>query len=269
MFPCNYEIGTSIGFTNICVLDKFGKTKITLQDETYFEDVSWTIAFKPSEGTWNSYFSFYPDYSPFHNNFFQVGYNWGESKGTLWNHLLNRSSFLVFQGKKNKPIIEFVIPNENAYKMLNSISLNLEGRYHNNEWDWSIDKDKSFKNIYIYNQTNNTGLLELVAQKSLGDVRKYPITEGNIQKILFTADQGKQNINYFFNRTVNQDNRIPMFSIDKNNIFKTLNNSSVNFKGKRVLERIKGEYFTVHLEGVDDTRYNLILKNTINDETII
>lgn len=243
--------------------------ELRITDANYFEDVSWTIAFKPSEGTWNSYFSFYPDYSPFHNNFFQVGYNWGESKGTLWNHLLNRSSFLVFQGKKNKPIIEFVIPNENAYKMLNSISLNLEGRYHNNEWDWSIDKDKSFKNIYIYNQTNNTGLLELVAQKSLSDVRKYPITEGNTQKILFTSDQGKQNINYFFNRTINQDSRIPMFSIDKNNIFKTLNNSSVNFKGKRVLERIKGEYFTVHLEGVDDTRYNLILKNTINDETII
>ena len=38
-------------------------------------------------------------------------------------------------------------------------------------------------------------------------------------------------------------------------------------KGKRVLERLRGEYFTIRLEGIEDTRYNLILKNVISDET--
>lgn len=241
--------------------------KIELTDPTYFKDVSWTISFKPSEGTWNSYFSFYPDYSPYHNNFFQVGYNWGENEGTLWNHLLDRSSFCVFQGKKHDPEIEFVIPNENVDKMLNSVSLNIEGASYINNFDWIIDKDKSFKNMYIFNRTNNTGLLELHPQKSLNDVRKYPVTENNHQKILFTAEEGKQNINYFFNR-MHTNKNIPMFTTDENGIFKSINKSAVNFTGKRVLERLKGDFFLVHLKGTTDTRFNLILKNSINNETI-
>jgi hypothetical protein len=243
--------------------------KIEITNPTYFKDVSWTIAYKPSEGTWNSYFTFYPDYSPFHNNFFQVGYNWGQDKGSLWSHTLDRSSFCVFQGRKHTPIIEFAVPNENVNKILNSISLNIEGVHYINDWDWTIDKDKSFKNLFIFNQTNNSGLLELVPQKSLADVRKYPITESDRQKILFVSESGKQTINTFFNRTVNQNNGIPMFTTDENNIFKTINKSSVNFGGKRVLERMRGEYFQIHLEGIENTNFNLILKNVINDMTII
>ena len=245
----------------------YQEDEVYFDNPTYFEDVSWTISFKPLEGMWSSYFSFYPDYSPYHNNFFQVGYNWGEDKETMWNHLMNRSSFCVFQGKKHKPIIEFAIPNENTNKILNSLSFNLEGKYYVNDWDAVVDKDKSFKNLFIYNATNNSGLIELIPQKSLADIRKYPVTNGNTQQVLFTSEDGKQNVNYFYNRMINQDNRIPMFTTDKNNIFKTINNSAVSMKGKRVLERLRGEYFTIRLEGVEDTRYNLILKNVISDET--
>ena len=244
------------------------KKPVYFDNQTYFTDASWTISYKASEGSWNSYFSFYPDFSPFHNHFFQVGYNWGVDKGTVWNHLLNRSSFGVFQGKKHKPILEFIIPNENANKILNSIALNLEGRHYLNDWDFTIDKNKTFKNLFIFNQTDNSGMLELNSQQSLSDIRKYPISDVNLQKILFTSDNGKQNFNYFFNRMKNEQSGIPMFITDKNNIFKTLNASAVSFKGKRVLERLRGEYFQVHLEGHEDSRYNLILKNTINNETI-
>lgn len=234
-------------------------------NETEFINVSWTIAYKPTEGAWNSYFSFFPDYSPFHNNFFQTGHNWGTSKGTLWNHLLNRSSFCVFQGIKHTPILEFVVASENVNKILNSVALNLESKYYLNDWDFSIDRDKSFKNMFIFNSTNNTGMLELVAQKSLNDIKKYPITENNIQKILYTSVEDKQQVNYFFNR-FNQNNNLPMFTTDKNNIFKTLNSSAVNFSPKRVLERLKGDFFMVHLEAIQDSRFNLILKNSINNE---
>ena len=260
----------TISIDNVCVVEQAAnREKIDFSNSVYFEDVSWTISFKPAEGTWNSYFTFYPDYSTYHNNFFQIGYNWGEDKETLWNHLMNKSSFCVFQGKKHKPILEFVIPNQNVTKILNSVSLNVEGKYYVNDWDYTTDKDKSFKNMFIYNSTNNSGTLELIPQKGLKDLKNYPITNGNIQKILFTSENGKQNTNYFFNRVVNQANNIPMFITDKNNIFKQVNNSSVNFKGKKVLERLKGDYFIVHLEDIVDTRYNIILKNVISDETII
>lgn len=270
-FACGSDgeyLNNTIAIDNVCVVEQVvNREKIDFSNSAYFQDVSWTISFKPLEGMWSSYFSFYPDYSPYHNNFFQVGYNWGEDKGTIWNHLMNRSSFCVFQGKKHTPIIEFTIPSENTNKILNSISLNLEGKYYLNDWDSVIDKDKSFKNLFIYNATNNSGLIELIPQKALADVRKYPITNGNTQQVLFTSEDGKQNVNYFYNRMINQNNNIPMFTTDKNNIFKTINNSAVSMKGKRVLERLRGEYFTVRLEGIDDTRYNLILKNVVSDET--
>ena len=152
--------------------------------------------------------------------------------------------------------------------MLNSIALNIEPRHYQNDYDYSIDKDKSFKNLYIYNSTNNTGMLGLNPQKTLADSRKYPKLNGNVQDILFTSDEGKQNINYLFNRVVDQNNNIPLFNKDENNLFKQINTNAVKFQGNKILERMKGEYFTVHLEGLIDSRYNLILKNIINDETI-
>ena len=243
------------------------RTPVYFDDDEFFEENSWTIAFKPNEGSWVSYFSFYPDYSVALNNMFQVGYNFGKHKETLWTHLMNRSSFCVFQGEKHIPIVEYIIPNENTNKILNSIALNIEGVHYTDEWNWSIDKDISFKNMYIYNRTNNSGMLGLNPQKTLTDNRNYPKTVGDTQDILFTSSDDKQSVNYFFNRVVQQSNNIPMFNIDKNNIFKTINTNAVKFSVKKVLERLRGEWFTVHLEGVMDTRYGLIFKNSINNLT--
>lgn len=244
------------------------KVPVFFDNDTYFKDASWTISYKLTEGSWNSYQTFYPDYSLSHNGFFQVGYNFGQDKGTVWNHLLSNNSFCVFQGRKNDPIIELPIINENVNKMLDSISLNIDAVHYVNDWDRTYDKNISFKNLFIYNQTNNSGMLGLNPQKMLSDNRKYPQTNANTQEILFTSNNGEQSINYFFNRIVNAQNNIPMFTTDSNNIFKTINTNAIKFSGKKVLERIRGDWFILHLQGSMDSRYNLILKNVINTETI-
>lgn len=241
------------------------KTPVYFDEDEYFEEVSWTISYDLKNGSWSSFNTFYPDYSIALNNMFQVGYNFGNHKETLWNHLMNRSSFCVFQGEKHIPQIEFVVANENTTKILNSIALNVEAVHYTSDWDWVLNKDISFKNMYIYNRTNNSGMLGLNPQKTLTDSRNYPKTVGNTQEILFTSTEDKQNINYFFNRVVNQDNNIPIFNIDKNNIFKTISQNAVKFSSKKVLERLRGDWFTIHLEGNPDSRFNLILKNSINN----
>jgi hypothetical protein len=250
------------------------KKAVYFDNTTYFEDVSWTISYKPTEGTWSSYFSWYPDYSPYHQNMFQTGYNWNESNGnlssgTLWNHLMNNQSFQVFQGKLHNFAVEFPIANENVNKILNSISLNLEPRRYQNQWDFSVHKDISFSEGYIYNNTNNTGWFGLNPQKSLGDTKKYPITNGNKQEILYTSEQNKQTFNYFFNRVVDQQNNISLFNRDKNNIFKTINKDAIKFSGKRMLERLRGQEFLVYLQDSKNSRFNLILKSSTNSEIII
>lgn len=246
------------------------KTPIYFDNTDYFENVSWTISFNPTQGNWGSYFSFYPDYSPFNNNYFQVGYNFGQDKGTLWNHTMTNSSFQIFQGRLNPFTVEYPIVNENANKMLNSLSLGVEAKRYQNQWDTAVNKGIGFNKMTIWNQTNNSGVLNLVEQKTISDARKYPITNvNNSQSILFVPINGKHNINYFFNRAINQDSNIPQWVRDANNIFKTINSKSVSFKGKRTNERLKGEAFLVNLTNDTESRFSITLRNSINDETLL
>ena len=245
-------------------------TPISFDNKAYFKDVSWTLSYKPQEGKWNSFFTFYPDYSPFHNGFFQVGYNWGDYKETMWSHLMNNSSFQVFQGKINPFVIEFPIQNENVLKQFNSVSLNVEARRYNNKWDFSIWKDKGFDTFSMFTETKHTGALKLFPQKSLSDNRKYPKTNNNnTQDILFTSVDGHHNINYFFNRVIQQQRNIPMYLRDDNNIFKTINPRAISFTGKSALERMTGEFSVVRLENSTESRFNIVLKNSTNNETVL
>lgn len=248
----------------------YQEQEVFFDDTAIFKDVSWTITYKPEEGVWNSYFTFYPNYSPHHNGFFQSGYNWGQDQGTLWNHFGNNSSFQVFQGRLNPFIIEYPIQNENVLKQFNIVSLNIETRRYQNNWDFSIWKDKGFNRFSIYNNTQHSGILNLFPQKTLADNRFYPKTNlDNTQDILFTSENGKQNINYFFNRVKNMDRNIPMWLKDENNIFKDVNPRAVSFTGKRNLERFLGDTAVVRLENNTESRFNIILKSSINDETIL
>lgn len=245
------------------------RTPIYFDNEEYFKDVSWTISYKPTEGAWNSYFTFFPDYSIAHQEHFQIGYNWGEDKGSIWSHPMNNNSFTVFQGKNHGFIIEFPISNDNVNKILNSLSIDVEARKYNNHYDYSVHKDVGVTDVFIYNSTNNTGQLILHPQKTLADERKYPITEGDKQHILSTFTEGKQSANYFFNRVINQDNNIPIFKRDENNIFKEIDSRAVKFGGKRTLDRMKGDSFIVNLSNTQSSQFQILIKNLVSNETTL
>ena len=244
------------------------KKPISFDNTDYFKELSWTISYKLTEGQWDSYFTFYPNFTISNLEHFQTGFNYGQDKGTIHNHTFNLSSFCVFQGRYEPFVVEFVVANENVNKILNSLSVNIEARRFTNHYDYSTDKNIGISDLFIYNQTNNTGYLVLHNQKSLADERKYPYVLDGKQHILSTSDEGKQSFNYFFNRTVNQDNNIPMFQRDENNIFKTIDPRAVKFGNKKVLERIKGETMIVNLSNTKDSNYNILIKNLINNETI-
>lgn len=242
--------------------------KIELEDEEYFEEHSWTIAFKIGEG-WISYYSFTPNYYSFHNEFFQTGYNYGESAGTLWSHTLNNTSLQVFQGVKYPWIVEVPLKNQNINKILKSAEINIEAKRYQNQWDYSEHKDVGFNKLVVYNNTNNSGNLNLVQQKSYKDTNKYPITNNDgTQDVLYTAENGKHYINYFYNRVKNQDNNVPIWLWEKNMINKTVNQQAVSFRGKSLLERIKGHQFLLRLTQDKESRYSIILKDVQTKEII-
>ena len=242
-----------------------GKTPIEFNSPR-FKDVSWTIAFKAGEG-WSSYFTFYPDYTVSHLDYFQNGFNWGEYKESLWAHTLGNKSFQVFQGDLNPSIIEFPIVNENTNKIFNTISLNIESKRWQNNWDFSQHPEIGFNKVIVHNNTNNSGNLELVEQRTLSQVSQFPKTKTNSQEILFTAEDEKHTFNYFYNRVKNERSNIPQFNWDNNRIFKEVNPQAVSFYGKQQLERMRGEAVLVTLINDKESRFSIALTNTINQNT--
>lgn len=243
----------------------YQEEEVDFDNQNIFENVSFTIAFKAGEG-WSSYFTFYPDYTITTNEQFQNGFNWGQDQGTLWTHNLGKSSFQVFQGRLNPFIVEYPIVNENTNKILNSISLEVESKRWQNEWDFAIHSEIGFNKAMIWNNKNNSHLLELVEQRSLSQVKDFPKTKSFSQEILFTNEDGKHNFNYFYNRIKNERNNIPALMFDKNRIFKEIDPNAVSFKGKPILERIRGNAFNVTLTNDKESRFNIILKTSINEE---
>lgn len=239
---------------------------IEVTDERYFEDRSWTISYKFERKGWNSYFSSTPNYYNSHQDFFQSGFNSGQSK--LWSHTLENSSFQVFQGELKPFVVETVYGNKNSTKIFDNIAINSEALRYQDNWSYSEWANKGFNKTVIYNNTNNSGDLNLKEQKTISDIRRYPITNAdNTQDILFVNQDEKQYINYFYNRVKRENRNIPQWIWDDNNIYKEIDRRAVNFTNNKLLERMRGDSFIIRLENDLESRFKINYKNTENDAT--
>lgn len=245
------------------------RVPIDFDNISYFKEVSWTIAYKPTEGRWVSYYSFTPDYYLSHQQHFQQGSNYGIDKEKLWSHNLGNNSFQVLNGRLEPFIVEYVNVNQGASKLLESVSLDVESKRWQNEYDYSVNRGIGFNKVNIYNSTNNSGILNLFEQKTLRDTKDYPKTNvDNTQDILYTSSDREHTFNYFYNRVINQDNNIPQYLWDESMINKNINSKAVSFKGKRILERMRGDYFYVRLINDKNSRYQISLNKAINSEVV-
>ncbi len=245
------------------------KVPVDFSDTTFFKEVSFTLSYKPTEGKWISYHSIKPDYYVSHQQHFQQGSNYGIDKEKMWSHLLGNTSYQVFNGRLSPFIVEYVNPNQGARKLLETISLDVEGRRWQNEYDYAVKKGIGFNKLNIYNSTNNSGILNLFEQKSIADTRNYPKTNNdNTQDILYTSLNGNHTVNYFYNRVINQDNNVPIFLWDSCMVNKTINDSAISFKGKRILERLRGDYFYVRLINDKESKFQISLNKSENSEIV-
>lgn len=242
------------------------KIPVEITDSRYFQDRSWTISYKFERKGWNSYFSSTPNYYNSHQDFFQVGFNSNQSK--LWSHTLENASFQVFQGELKPFIVETVYANKNSSKLFDNLSINSEALRYQDNWSYAEWANKGFNKTVIYNNSNNSGNLNLKEQRAVSDVRKYPITNpDNTQDILFVQQDEKQHINYFYNRVKRENRNIPQWTWDDNNIYREIDRRAVNFANKKLLERMRGDSFIIRLENDLESRFKINYKNTENDAT--
>lgn len=242
-------------------------TPVYFNDLNYFEEVSWTLSYSPINGSWISYHSFTPDYYIPQQNYFMTGLNFFKNStwtGTISSHLLTNKSYNVFYGEKFPFIAELVITNEYVTKTLDSIKIYLEVKRYQNDYDYAVNKNIGFSHAIIYNATNNSGRLNLFIEKTLSSISKYPKTNTDSQDIQSVVKDEKQIFNYFYNRVKNEENNVEIWQNDKVRVNKTLNSHAVNFKGKKTLERMRGDYFLLRLE-FDDTQHSVILKNVLEE----
>lgn len=223
------------------------------------KEVSWTLTYKPETGSWESYMSYTPNYYINHTDYFQSGVNSNDERTGLWSHLLSNKSFRVFYGQKFPYVIEYPIKNEYFSKRLESIDWNAQLRRYHNDYDYSVIEANPFTKINIYNNYECSGdLVPVNNNGTLSQLSKYPITNSNnTQDILISYDNYRYSANYFYNRVLSNRNNQPIWFWDENQINKEVNRKAVSFYGKKTLERLKGNFFTVRLERDSNTNYDL------------
>lgn len=222
---------------------------VELTNTTYFKDVSWTVAYSPIYQSWISYYDFKPDYAIAYNDYFQTGLNYSnDSKEQgLWSHLLTNKSYQVFYGKYYPWEIEIPIKNNYVNNVLQDLQIwTISKRYHN-DYDYAVWRKKSFNKVNIYNQTNNSGILNLDYVDTYIK-SQYPKFKSSTEQIIPATHFEEQiKLNYFYNRVKREEAHLPIWNWDENEINKQLNDKTISFTSKKVLERIRGDWFFVHL----------------------
>lgn len=242
--------------------------KVELTDSTYFKDVSWTVAYSPIYNNWISYYDFKPQYAIAHNDFFQTGINYtkDDSEKGLWSHLLTNKSYQVFYGKYYPWTIEVPIKNTYTNNVLQDIKIWSVSRRYHNEYDYAQWRKKSFNKLIVYNDTNNSGLLHMNYDDSINK-SKYPIPISDTEQgIQVTHVDNNIKVNYMYNRVKNTENHLPVWNWDENQINKQLNSDAISFNSKRVLERLRGDWFLVQLTNDNTSQFRQIFKWTLSTQ---
>jgi len=259
------EAGKNIEFiNNDFYLTEEGEDniKISLNNSTYFEECSWTIAYSPIEQRWIGWYSYTPNYYIAHNNYFQTGKNTDDDTFGLWSHLLTNRSYQVFYGQKYPFVVEFVNKKEYGNTLLTSVDWLGDIRRYHNEFDWSEIEGKPFNKLNIWSKYTNSGDLELIPNTGqLSLLSKYPKTapNGATQQVLVSRNEDKYSVNYFYNRILKSNSNNPHFNWDRNQILKEVNTDIVKFTGKSVLEVLKSNLFHVKLQQDADSRLRYTL----------
>jgi hypothetical protein len=245
--------------------------RIDITDKRYFKDVSWTVAYSTVLGSWLSFYDFKPNYYVSHQNYFQTGVNSINSDFGLWSHLLTNKSYLVFYGQKYSFDVEYVMKSELVNKKLNNVELWTEAKRYHNSYDFAFSPELTFNKAMIYNHISCSGDLNLIPQKNnLFRNKNFPKTNtDNTQDILITnKDNFRWAFDYFFNRVKSNVTNTPFILNDENQIEKWTNPQAVSFKGKRLLDRMEGDYNLVRLRYDKDSRYHLNFRFTLNEQNI-
>lgn len=245
----------------------FALDEVEIGDVKFFNDCSFTVAYSPIMGSWISYYSFHPDYFISYNTYFQTGLNKpkDEDEFGLWSHYPFMSSYQVFYGKLYPFVIEYVCPTTFSNNVFSYLDYYLDVRKYYDKHNYSNVVGESFNKAIIYNDQQNTGLLELIVQNN-NDLRQnliYPKHNNNSIEILQTEINGKFSFNHIYNAIKKERAGLPIFKYDINNINKTLDDRLLDYIYQHK-DRLRGDYFTVRLINDKESRFKYLFRISLD-----
>ena len=170
---------------------------LSYTNSDYFENKSFTLSFDTEQNQWVSFHSYMPKYmfNTYYNLFSYSAFNI---------HKHNSGEYQSFYGEVKPHIIELIYP-ENALQsnITKNISLVSHARKYNLvEKNWK-DELKTFDQIWLYNDTQSTGLLNVFVTNSPSG-NPYMSLVYNYDTVLFYRADKTWKFKRFSNKYTNQ-----------------------------------------------------------------
>ena len=247
----------------------FNNKGVRLTDGNYFCNASWTISYSFYTQTWRSFHSFTPNYYIDELNVFNSGLNGlGRGLSSLWQHNITNKSFQTYYGILRPFEIESVSKFSINPQIVTDVAFKLDVLRYHNTVDIILEDDVAFNKAIIYNDRQNSGLLELeiIDKNDLFNISKYPIKEDRRTKILLFKNETEYNFNQFEDLTL--DNNLPRFLHACSGSNKIINQNSVNYNKTNIDNNyIRGDKVNVRLINDKTGKYKMIFKGLMINNT--
>jgi hypothetical protein len=216
-------------------------------NEDYFKPAYFTVAYKPMFKNWVSYYSFHPNYYVSLNEHFKTGVNSYNNKHGMWSHYPLVGSYQVFYGELHPFTVETVVPSQGSLSTIEDVAFTLDVRRYYNLYDYASIYGEPFNKAYVYNDKNNSGLLNLKFTDG-EDERDidFPKYNNNSIDILIREEQGIYSFNYLFNHVSNYRSGLPIWNMDNVDVDKELNDVAMRYINDSI-DRIRGSFFHIRL----------------------
>lgn len=223
----------------------YKRTRISLQDTTYFKECAWTVSYDPKQKMWLSFHDWHPGLMIQPNMHFMT------VKGpSVYKHNQTSQSYCNFYGVDYPWEVELPTSTGPTVTTIRS------GEYILENYIFSPDGlnahevlDHNFDQAIVYNNEQISGVLNLILKPKNDPLSLllFPrINAGSIDTH-FSKEENKYRINQFFDITNDRGefttNRFPMWVTDCNGYTRKINGDYVNYN-KPPIERKKFRHYS-------------------------
>jgi hypothetical protein len=223
----------------------YKRTRISLQDTTYFKECAWTVSYDPKQKMWLSFHDWHPGLVIQPNMHFMT------VKGpSVYKHNQTSQSYCNFYGVNYPWEVELPTSTGPTVTTIRS------GEYILENYIFSPDGlnahevlDHNFDQAIVYNNEQISGVLNLFIKPKNDPLSLLLFPRVNIGSIdtHFSKEENKYRINQFFDITNDRGefttNRFPMWITDCNGYTRKINADYVNYN-KPPIERKKFRHYS-------------------------